>query len=306
MAYDYLLYDFIPSLGSNIAMAVLFGIECVLHLVLGIIYKQRWIGVAFSCGLILEVIGYAARSKAHYEPNDKDLYLAQTITLTIAPCFVMGGYYYLLSKFLVIYGTRFLVVKPIYYSYFFIFCDIVSLVLQGGGGGAAATSLESNQSTAMGTHIMVGGLAFQVATMTLFLAGYFLFFYRVYFESDKEYLDTAKEGSGIYKKTWKNFFDTLYKDEIFDPRFAKLRARKTFIYFPFAVLFGTLCIYARCIYRVIELSQGWSGYLITTERFVLLLDGMMLLLASFVLLPPFYPGIVFKGVGEIKVSKSLK
>lgn len=34
----------------------------------------------------------------------------------------------------------------------------------------------------------------------------------------------------------------------------------------------------RGVYRTIELAEGWSGYLITTERFFIALDAVMMLL----------------------------
>lgn len=43
-----------------------------------------------------------------------------------------------------------------------------------------------------------------------------------------------------------------------------------------AMAFSITCIYIRSIYRTIELLQGWSGYLITHERFFIALDGAMM------------------------------
>jgi hypothetical protein len=40
-----------------------------------------------------------------------------------------------------------------------------------------------------------------------------------------------------------------------------------------------LCIYLSSIYRTIELSQGWTGYLITHERYFIALDGAMMVIA---------------------------
>jgi len=40
--------------------------------------------------------------------------------------------------------------------------------------------------------------------------------------------------------------------------------------------FSILLIYIRSIYRTIELLQGWSGYLITHQRYFIALDGSMM------------------------------
>ena len=55
-----------------------------------------------------------------------------------------------------------------------------------------------------------------------------------------------------------------------------------------AMIFSVLCIYARSIYRTIELAQGWDGYLITTQRYFVALDGVMMVaaVAVFNVFPP--------------------
>jgi hypothetical protein len=46
-----------------------------------------------------------------------------------------------------------------------------------------------------------------------------------------------------------------------------------------ATILSVVCIYIRSIYRTIELSQGWSGYLITHESYFIALDGAMMIVA---------------------------
>lgn len=46
-----------------------------------------------------------------------------------------------------------------------------------------------------------------------------------------------------------------------------------------AMVLSVLCIYVRSIYRTIELSQGWSGFLITHEKYFIALDGAMMVVA---------------------------
>lgn len=40
-----------------------------------------------------------------------------------------------------------------------------------------------------------------------------------------------------------------------------------------------MCVIVRSIYRTVELLQGWTGYLITTQRCFVALDGIMMLIA---------------------------
>ena len=67
-----------------------------------------------------------------------------------------------------IYGYRLARFSPKTYTLIFISCDFISLVLQGSGGGLAATA--GDQSTGQtGINLMIAGLAFQVASMTVFM-----------------------------------------------------------------------------------------------------------------------------------------
>jgi len=43
-----------------------------------------------------------------------------------------------------------------------------------------------------------------------------------------------------------------------------------------ATAFAIILIYIRSIYRTIELLQGWNGYLITHEVYFIVLDGAMM------------------------------
>lgn len=51
-----------------------------------------------------------------------------------------------------------------YYTYIFITCDLISLVLQAAGGGTAATADGNMSQLDVGDHMMMAGLAFQVFT----------------------------------------------------------------------------------------------------------------------------------------------
>lgn len=50
-----------------------------------------------------------------------------------------------------------------------------------------------------------------------------------------------------------------------------------------ALITGTtlsvVCVIIRSIYRTIELTQGWEGYLITHESYFIGLDGVMMIIA---------------------------
>jgi hypothetical protein len=168
--------------------------------------------------------------------------------------------------------------KPMWYSYIFIACDVISLAIQAAGGGTAAGALTVYESADNGTHIMVGGLAFQVFTMSIFMCLFLDFLWKIKY---------MRKG---------------HDDMEFNPKYAHLRERKMFKWFPVVIFIGVILVYIRSIYRVIELAEGWTGYLIVHEVFFMILDALMMALCI-VLFVPFHPGVVL-GRGTIAIEGS--
>ena len=262
----------IPSFEGNLIFLVVFALAMILHTGIGFWYKQWWVMVSFFCGCGLELAGFLTRTLSHNDYDVEDYFLCQIITLTIAPAFIMGGVYILLGKFIMIYGAQFALMRPMAYSYIFMVCDFISLVIQAAGGAMAASAenLEDNQ---MGTHIMVAGLAFQVFSMSAYVILFLHYFYKINFFNKSGYRALSID---------------------FNPAYKHLRSRKIFKLFPYVVFICVVLIYIRCVYRVIELAQGWSGYLITHELYLFFLDALMIALTAFLLIV-FHPGFVFDG-----------
>jgi hypothetical protein len=90
--------------------------------------------------------------------------------LAIAPVFFSAAIYLCLSRIVVIYGPESSRFKPKTYTILFMSCDFASLVLQAAGGAIADTALTNIPLQNTGVHIMLAGLAFQVASLLLFAA----------------------------------------------------------------------------------------------------------------------------------------
>jgi uncharacterized membrane protein YecN with MAPEG domain len=91
------------------------------------------------------------------------------ICLTIAPVFFAASIYLILSRIIVHYGIHHARISPKAISLTFMSCDFIALVLQATGGAIADTA-STPQGSHVGTHIMVGGLGFQVLSLLLFIA----------------------------------------------------------------------------------------------------------------------------------------
>lgn len=281
----------VPNFGFNLSMLVIWSILLAANIVL-LRYKQYWFSSAFICAAIMEVVGYSGRVWSHSDMYSGDAFLMQMASLTIAPVFTMGAIYYQLTKMIEIYGHRFcLLPSPIAYSYIFITFDVISLLVQAAGGYFASSATSDDDGGKLGSNIFIAGLASQVASMTIFMGFMGHLYYRVYIE-------TRIDHSGRSKFSFNLFGIPQFEiDYLYRRKFSDLRIhprRWVFHYFPYAMIVAVLTVYIRCCYRLAELVDGWSGHLITHEVYFIILDGLMVAIAT-VTMTVFHPGFAFEG-----------
>lgn len=291
-----------PSLIINGAFLVLFSISFITFAVQGTA-DAKWLGfsLAMAVGCALEVAGYAGRILAqqdmfaevcidHRRPtvfsklinktlmtdNTQTPFLIQIICLTIGPAFLAAGIYLCLSRIVTTIGPEYSRIKPLSYPKIFIPCDIISLVLQAVGGGMASVAIHNDESTKKGDNVMITGLAFQVATMFVFILIAVDFALRT-FRNRKLLPRTAQNGREVRPLVSRPF--------------------KAFI---IALALSTLCIFIRCVFRVAELCQGWRGELATTQKYFIGLEGTVIV-GSVLLLNLCHPGYCFNAAKDARV-----
>ncbi|CCE62176.1 hypothetical protein TPHA_0C00190 [Tetrapisispora phaffii CBS 4417] len=290
----------VPNLGFNIAMIVIWSIILGAE-TLSLYFKQYWFSITFICAALLEIVGYAGRVWSHFNLYARSAYLMQMICLTIAPVFTMAGMYYQLAKLIEIYSHKFSILpSPVLYSQIFIFCDIVSLVVQAAGGGISGGAVKRDKSVKPGEHVFIAGLSIQVATMSIFLFLWCHFAYLVFYKSRMDHLGlkgfkTHFKISQICSVSQEDI-DYMYRE-----KFAPLRNDTTskarhlsFKWFAWAFTVSVCCIFVRCAYRLAELVDGFKGFIITHEVYFIILDAVMISFATVIMLVIF-PGIAFNG-----------
>ncbi|SMN17878.1 similar to Saccharomyces cerevisiae YOR049C RSB1 Suppressor of sphingoid long chain base (LCB) sensitivity of an LCB-lyase mutation [Maudiozyma saulgeensis] len=290
-----------PNLAFNICMIVIWGILLASQIV-QVIYKQYWFSTAFVCTGILEVLGYIGRTWSHSDTTLMDPFLLNMICLTIAPVFTMGGIYYQLAKLLEVYGSKFGLWPPIIYSYVFIASDIVSLAIQAAGGGTAGMAVADEESTKNGTHIFVAGLALQVFSMLIFMFLWFHFLYQIFIKTRLQHAKVSKFSWSLLKIPQEEI------DYMYAPKYRHMRipSRIPFKYFTLGMTGAVLTIFTRCVYRLAELSEGWEGNLITHEWYFIILDAVMMSIAT-ICMTVFHPGFAFQGRTEkLPIAKTHK
>jgi len=226
---------FFSSLAVGIVGIVLFGLSGVVHTWQMVHYKVWWM-ILVILGALTEIIGYIGRIFSHEDPYSIDPFLAQIVTLIIAPAFFSAALYVVLMRMCGIVGRQYSPIPPVAYIWIFSSADVISLVVQAIGGGMASQGqIQKDQELAdKGTRVMVGGICWQMLAMAVFALLALVFVIKV--------------------------------------RIAKVKLSGKLNWFAAGMILVTVCIFIRCIYRTIELLEGWSGYIITHEVFFIGLE----------------------------------
>lgn len=149
----------------------------------------------------------------------------------------------LTNNSIIVYGEGISRIKPVWYTRFFINCDIISLSLQGAGGGVASAATKDS-TMALGNHLMLAGLIFQIVSLVLFCLACGEFSLRVHrYQSRK------------------------------NPTYSNLRSSTRFRGFLLAAIASFTTIFTRCVYRVIELGGGWNNKLMREETTFIILES---------------------------------
>ncbi len=169
----------------------------------------------------------------------------QITTLIIAPTFFSAVLYVVLGLLVKRMGPSSSLLSARMYTIVFGTCDFISLVAQAVGGAmASGAANQAGGDTTSGTHIMVGGIAFQLVTMT--------------------------------------FFAVLMFDSGRRVRHMELDRDVKLVLVAMAIAFTM--IYVRGVYRTAELAQGWAGFLITHEVYFVVLDAVLMVITVFAFL----------------------
>lgn len=151
------IYGYYPSLPANAFFCAWFGLFLILNLIFGIRYKTWTYMLALGLGCVTEAIGYIGRIMMHYNPWSAVGFQIQICCIILGPAFNSAAIYLTLKHITLTFGPEYSILKPAWYTYIFIACDLVSLVLQAIGGGMAATADDDKHQQDLGTNIMITG-----------------------------------------------------------------------------------------------------------------------------------------------------
>ncbi|KAE8371290.1 putative RTA1 domain protein [Aspergillus bertholletiae] len=256
---DLAYINYQPNIPANVLFLIIFGLLLAAQIALGTWFRTWTYMGAMTAGLILEILGYIGRVMMHSNPFDFNAFLLYLICLTIAPAFFTAAIYICLGRIVIVYGEDISRIRPRTYTILFVTCDIIALVLQAAGG--AITSIADSDQKSLsdtGVNIMIAGLAFQVASLTLFIVLASEFALRVRRSSeDMKNASTASVRSGL---KWKMFL-LAYANPIK------------------GLTIAVLTIFIRSIFRVAELKGGFNSDLANDEISLMILESTMIAIA---------------------------
>ena len=266
------VYGYYPNVGANVFFTVVFGICAIANVYLGIRYKTWTYMIALSVGCFAEALGYVGRILLKDNPFDETGFDIQICCLIIAPAFLAAGVYLTLKYLVLTVGRDYSRIRAKWYTWIFIMCDLLSLVLQGTGGGIAATAdTESGQKA--GNNLMMAGIVWQV--VTLFAFGALVV----------DYCLSASRGRNSFTQATVNLISS-----------------RNFKLFAGAIVVSYTVIFTRCVYRIAEMAGGWANDIMQDEAGFIVLDGVMCAIAA-LCLTVFHPGLFFKPMTTYKADK---
>ncbi|PWY97627.1 RTA1-domain-containing protein [Testicularia cyperi] len=260
-------YGFEPTLWIGIVYSAIFGVLALTHL--GLMAYHRWfpkfmfIAVLGACG---ELAGWIGRAYSAPHPFDRNAYLDQIICLILSPAFISAVNYVAFQNVMDVYGHKWSRIPRKWYVLAFVAGDICSLVVQAVGGALSAEA-ETETAANTGKAIMIAGVSIQVAVTAPFMALYIDYNFR-------RLLEWRKKGLACHERPY--------------PRVEVFNA---------AIGISTLFILTRCLYRIVEMADGWKGYLATTEAYFAILDALMIVFAIGIFIP-IHPGFYLPRVLE--------
>ncbi|RDW84125.1 RTA1 domain-containing protein [Aspergillus mulundensis] len=257
------LYEYKPSLVAAAIFAALFLITTSFHLYQRVKSHAKFLN-PFIAGGVFQVIGYCSRGAAHFHETSTTIYALQTLLLLLAPTLYAASIYMILARIIISVKAQHLSLIPVkWLTKIFVCGDILSFILQGAGGGIMTSG--SSSSLKIGQWVIIVGLCVQLLFFGAFLIASIIFHLRIHGAPTAESEKAMSRGRSCLPYDWRGLL--------------------------FACYFVSVLILIRSVYRVVEFAQGNSGYVISHEWFLYVLDALMMLLVMLTL-NLFHPSVV--------------
>ncbi|KAG2124049.1 RTA1 like protein-domain-containing protein [Suillus clintonianus] len=261
-------YNYVPTEWICIFFVVSYSISTAIHMGQAFKYKLWWMIPTATFAGVLEIFGWSARLWSSRSPQLLTPFEMQLVGTIIAPTPLVAANFIILGKIITQLGPQFSRLTPNMYTVVFCSFDVICLTIQAVGGAFAAQAVNQGQSPTFGGHIMLGGIAAQLFSIVIYVALAAEFLLRRKYNAPFRHQDIrfGKGQRSISKKMQRTIS---------------------------GLSFCTLCIFIRSVYRTVELADGWSGLVISTEVYFNWLDGAFVTVAIYTL-NIMHPGICLR------------
>ncbi|KAI0093552.1 RTA1-domain-containing protein [Irpex rosettiformis] len=258
-------YNYIPTEWICALYIALFSLSGIIHLGQALYTRLWFLLPTVVLAISGEILGWIARLWSSRNPNLINPFLMQISTTIIAPTPLVAANFVILGELIRRMGPQYSRLSPMWYTIIFCSCDIIALVIQAVGGASASSAADNGKDPDVGGHIMLGGIVFQMAAITVYVA-------------------LAAEFVLRFSYDWPV---RKVESETNPKRFVDQKTKLMLLGLGLSSLF----IFIRSVYRTIELSDGWGGQIISTQVLFNVLDGAMITLAVFTI-NIFHPGFL--------------
>ncbi|KAJ5176367.1 uncharacterized protein N7482_002244 [Penicillium canariense] len=244
------MYGYLPSERASLFGIIFFSTSMIICILQLAFgpYKHYWM-ITLVLVALGEAIGWGGRLWAHFAPTSWMAFMIQICSLIVSPVFLSAADYVLFCKLIDKISPRVFPIPSTIFWVGFIICDIISLAIQT-VGGVLVSSAEDYEQLSHGGDVMRSGIIFQFSNTVIFVVLLV----------------------GVILRQQKR-------------RTLASQARWPVMT---ALCVSTLMVLIRNGYRIVELSDGWKGHLMHTERYLIGLDmvPMAVGIGAFVIFSP--------------------
>ncbi|OBS21758.1 hypothetical protein FPOA_08095 [Fusarium poae] len=229
-----IIYGYTPAFSLAVFAAAWFALFMIIHLFQTIRFRS-WYFITFPVGLLFEIVGYIARSlSAKKDPYHLLYFILNYFFIVTAPVFLAAGVYTILSAMVPRLGRRYSLAPPKFILWFFITSDVIATVVQVTGAALIGVRQSNREDPTVANNILLGGLAYQVFSISVFVILTATFLFRA-------------------------------RGEI------SARGKKLSV-FCIAFSVATILVYLRTIFRLAETAEGLGGHLYSNEIYFACLE----------------------------------
>ncbi|KAH8827434.1 RTA1 like protein-domain-containing protein [Flagelloscypha sp. PMI_526] len=268
-------YGYIPTGWICFLFLSLFGVSGIVHLIQAFWYKAYWLLPTATLCAAGEALGWSARLWSHYNVMLDTPFMIQISTTIISPTFLLAINFIVFGRVVHLLGQQYSILSARWISIIFISADIFALAMQGTGGGLASGDVSPGQLHT-GSSIILAGIAFQFGIMVIaaLLAFHFAWSWRTCCPVRKNTTASPsspgenQNSSSIQLSNMSQSQSMNEKRWLASGNMLPFEGREAFNFrcLLWAICLNSFFLFVRAIYRLIELTDGWDGAILRTEK----------------------------------------